>query len=407
MIKNFFGISQNVFVLSLVSLLNDFAGETIKRTLPLFLVNIAGIGTGIVGIIEGAAESAATLIQAPVGRFSDITHRRKIFVLTGRLLQVCRVLLILPQTAFSVGLIRLADRAGKGLGTAPRDALLSDSATNNTQGRSFGFLRAADSVGAVLGLLIASAVIFYFDPKISVLTLPIFTVIVAIGAVPTILNVFLIAAFVREAPNHRADTPFFKFNLGKPFTVFLLISVLFTIGSFSEAFLILRAQSVGIPLYKVFLIIAAFSAVTSLVFLPAGILSDRLGRKKFLILGWLIGGFSLLGFGFASTWWHILVFYLVFGIHLGATEGISRAFIVDLVPADLKATAFGVYNTVVGATLFPASVIAGILWQTISPTTPFFLATFTSIAAAILLLFFREPQLMTPAKGWSASGGND
>lgn len=394
---SFLKVPRNVFILSVVSFLNDFAGETIKRTLPLYLVNIVGAGAGIVGIIEGVAESAATLIQAPAGRLSDLSKKRKIFVLAGRLLQVSRVFLIFPQTAVSVGFIRLADRAGKGLGTAPRDALLSDSAAKDIQGKTFGFLRAADSAGAVLGLLVAAIVAFYFfDPKILTLTPKIFTVIVAIGAVPTVINVFLISFFVKEAKNHFVDPPFFKFNLGKPFVSFLAISVFFTLGNFSEAFLILRAQNAGIPLYQVFLIIAAFSAVTSAVFLPAGILSDKLGRKRFLLLGWLIAAVAYFGFGLSKTFFGIFIFYLVFGIYLGATEGVAKAFIVDLVPEDLKATAFGVYNTLVGATLFPASAIAGILWQTTGSATPFFFASAISIISAVALLFFREPRQINP-----------
>lgn len=391
--KKFFGVSQNVFVLSVVSLLNDFAGETIKRTLPLFLVNIAGASTSIVGVIEGLAESFATLIQAPAGYLSDILQKRKIFVLVGRLLQVARVFLILPQTAISVGLIRLTDRAGKGLGTASRDALLSDSANHFTQGRSFGFLRAADSVGAVVGLLLAALITYYFSPNLQLLTPITFKIIVLAGAVPTILNVFLIAAFVREVKNNTEDPPFLKFDLGRPFKIFLAISILFTIGAFSEAFLILRAQNVGVPLYQIFLIIAAFSAVTSLVFLPTGILSDRLGRKKFLVFGWLIAAISLAGFGIADSSWQILIFYLLFGVYFGATEGISRAFIVDLVPANLKATAFGVYNTFTGAALFPASVIAGLLWQTLSPAAPFYFAAVVALISATALFILPIKQV--------------
>lgn len=167
--KKFFGVSQNVAVLSLVSLLNDFAGETIKRTLPLYLVNIVGAGTSVVGVIEGMAESIATLIQAPTGRLSDVVRKRKIFVLAGRLLQVSRVFLIFPQTAATIGFVRLADRAGKGLGTAPRDALISDSTEATTQGRAFGFLRAADSAGAVLGLLVAAIVTWQLSPNLQLL----------------------------------------------------------------------------------------------------------------------------------------------------------------------------------------------------------------------------------------------
>ncbi len=388
--KKFFGVSQNVAVLSLVSLLNDFAGETIKRTLPLYLVNIVGAGTSVVGVIEGMAESIATLIQAPTGRLSDVVRKRKIFVLAGRLLQVSRVFLIFPQTAATIGFVRLADRAGKGLGTAPRDALISDSTEATTQGRAFGFLRAADSAGAVLGLLVAAIVTWQLSPNLQLLTPEIFKIIVVIGAVPTILNVLLIRFFVKEAKNHLSDSPFLNFDLGKPFKIFLAISVIFTLGTFSEAFLILRAQSVGIPLYQIFIILAVFSAVTSIVFLPAGILSDRLGRKRFIILGWLTAAAAFAGFALSSSAWHIWIFYLLFGVFFGTTEGVARAFIVDLVPANLKATAFGVYNTFVGVTLFPSSVIAGFLWQTFSPAAPFFFSATIAVIAAALLLFFKE-----------------
>lgn len=388
--KKLFGLHPNVFFLGLTSLLNDISSEMIFTLLPLFLTNILGVSTIIVGLIGGISGSADALFRILSGWYSDKIGRRKSLAVFGYALSaVAKPFMFIAASWGAVTGIRFVDRVGKGVRNAPRDALVADSVTSQQRGKAFGIQRAMDTSGAVIGLAVAALIIYLVQGNAAELELPTFHWMVIVGSVPGILGVLVILFLVREAKKSRSAAAPDKLNnqarakFSTQFKIYLAILGVFTLGNTSDFFAILRAQNLGNSLIYVALILVMFNAIYTAVSTPAGILSDKLGRRGLLIIGWLIYAAVYAGFAVANASWVVWLLFAVYGVYYGIIEGVSRAFVADLVPAERRGTAYGWYNGVLSIALLPASLIAGWLWSAVSPASTFYFAALMAFLAAI------------------------
>jgi MFS family permease len=402
--KKVLGVSRNVFALGWVSFLTDVSSEMIFTVVPLFLLNVLKVSTPIIGFIEGLAEGTASLLKLASGWLSDRLGRRKGLALFGYSLSTLAKPFLYIASSWGVVLaVRWTDRVGKGIRTAPRDALVADCAAANERGRSFGFHRGMDTLGAVVGLSLAALIVYLVQRGGLELTRDSFQTLVLVGIGPAALAVLILLFFVRErkkaaTPKACDAAPVQPECKGPPkvmsdgrFKIFLVIIVLFTLGNSSDAFLILRAQNLGFTVYETLLLFVAFNLVYALAALPAGMVSDKLGRRRVIIAGWSIYALAYLGFGLASQLWHVWLLFALYGLYYGVAEGVSRAFVCDLVPVEKRGTAYGWYHTAVGLSLLPASVIAGWLWHVIGPAAPFYFGAAVAGTAMLgLTLFIRE-----------------
>ena len=390
---------RNVFFLGMVSLLTDVSSEMIFNLLPLFLLNVLRVGTPVIGLIEGIAEGIASLLKVLSGWLSDRLGRRKgLAVLGYSLSTLAKPFLYFATTWGAAGSVRFVDRVGKGIRTSPRDALIADSSPTGEMGRSFGFHRGMDTFGAVLGLSVAALVVYIVQRGGIELTRDAFQKVVLIGIIPAVLAVLVLLFFVRER-RKEADyestatlSDKRQFEAGESekgfdlrFKVFLALVVVFTLGNSSDVFLILRAQNLAFSVPGILLLLVAYNIVYALVSFPAGLVSDRLGRRAIIVIGWAIYAVAYLGFGLVSSPSHVWLLFALYGLYYGVAEGVTRAYVADLVPAQRRGTAFGLYHTAVGLSLLPASLIAGWLWHLIGPEAPFFFGA--AMAGAAMLGF--------------------
>jgi MFS family permease len=389
--KKYFGLSKNTFIFGFVSLLNDFSSEITVRTLPLFLSNVLGVKTSIIGLIEGIADTTATLLKIFSGYISDKIGKRKKLVTIGfSLSALSKPLLYFANSWAWVLVIRFMDRVGKGIRTSPKDALIAESSTKGDRGKSFGFNRAADPIGAVLGLIVAASLLYFTSKGVGSLTTDLYHKLVLISIIPALGSVLLIVFFVKDikkSEDKNVVMPKFSIKeFDKPFRYFLIILLIFTLGNSSDAFLILRAQNLGMSVLNIFIMLALFNLVTSIFSLISGRLSDKIGRSKLIISGWVIYALIYLGFAFAKNTSHVFILYILYGIYYGCTEGVAKAFIADIVPSNKRGTAYGLYNGVIGLMALPASFIAGIMWQYINISSPFILGSVLAIIAIIMMI---------------------
>ncbi len=393
-------LSRNVIILGFVSFLNDISSEMTITILPLFLANVLGVRTPIIGLIEGMAETTASLTKIYAGWISDRVRKRKALALAGYgISSLTKPLLYFANSWLFVGVIRFADRVGKGIRTAPRDALIADSTAEEHRGLSFGFHRALDTGGAVIGLAAATLIVFFSQKGALALARTTFQRLVLIAAVPGFLAVLLLALGVREVPprNNRAGGPPRLTLRGwdRRFYVFLLAVIVFTLGNSADAFLILRAQTLGIAAAWVALLLVVQNVTYTAVATPAGALSDRWGRYRLILFAWGIYALVYLGFAVARTAWHVWILFAIYGVYYGIGEGVSKALVADVVPPEKWGTAYGLYHAAIGLTALPASVIAGVLWQGIGawpgfgPAAPFLFGAAMAALAALILIFQR------------------
>jgi MFS family permease len=398
-------LHPNIFFLGIVSFLTDVSSEMIFTLMPLFLANILGATTVVIGFIEGLADSTASLVRIISGWLTDRVGKRKPFAFAGYALStIAKPFMYLATTWPMVLAVRFTDRLGKGIRTAPRDALVADSATPENRGQAFGFHRALDTSGAVFGLSIAAIVVFLTQKGALELVHATYRLLVLVGIIPAVIAL-LFFLFIREAkrqsgtPNSAPRLPQNEQSnrkgavgkLNKRFCIFLAVIFVFTLGNSSDAFLVLRAQNVGNSVFSILLMMVLFNAVYASVSTPAGILSDRLGRRRLVLLGWLIYGITYLGFATASASWQVWLLFALYGVYYGLAEGVARALVADLVPANQRGTAYGLFHTVVGVTVLPASTIAGWLWHTISPAATFYFGAGLALLAMLgLACLLRE-----------------
>jgi len=379
-----------VLVLAAVSFLTDASSEIIYPLLPIFLTTVLGTSAAAVGAIEGAAETTSALLKLASGWWSDRASRRKPLVVAGyALASLARPLVAVAQSAAQVLAIRLTDRVGKGIRGSPRDALIAESVDPAIRGRAFGFHRAADHAGAVVGPLIAFALLRWEQ-------LPLRTVFL-FAALPGVLSVIVLVLGVRETPRHaraasatkKAGVPSLDVSLGRAFWTFLASVLLFTLGNSTDAFLILRANQLGVSVALIPILWAALHVVKSAASVPGGALSDRFGRKPLILAGWAVYAAVYIGFGRATETWHAWALFLAYGTFFGLTEGTQAALIADLVGQARRGTAYGWYYLAVGIGALPASVLFGLIWDRVSPRAAFDVGAGLAFAAALVLLAVR------------------
>jgi MFS family permease len=382
-------LDPTVRALGVVSLLNDFSSEVAVRTLPLFLANVLGVRIAIIGLIEGIAESTATLLKLVSGYLSDRTGRKKALALWGYgFSNFTKPLLYFATSWGLVLLVRFLDRVGKGIRTAPRDALIADITAPEFRGRAFGFNKAMDKAGGFLGLVVAAGVLYLTQQNTLTLTRESYEWLVLLAVLPGLAAVGTMAWWVEERPKSpvKSSPVLIWSEMNGRFWAFIGVLTLFTLGNSSDAFLMLRAQTVGFSTVEIFLVVAAFSLVVALTSTKGGTLSDTFGRRGLIIAGWLIYAVIYLGFAFASTRWHIWILYTGYGLYYGAFLGASGAAVADLVPQHLRGTAYGIFNAALGVAAFPASLIAGLLWDWYGPAAPFLFGSVLAVLATIGLL---------------------
>lgn len=396
-------LPRSVVAIGLVSLLNDSSSEIIYPLLPVFLSLALGASPAVVGLIEGAAETASSLLKLFSGYFSDRRGRRKIFVVLGYgLANFARPFLAFASNWHQVLAIRLADRAGKGIRTAPRDAMIADTVTVGERGLAFGFHRAMDHAGAVIGPLIGYLLVRLLATNPSAPTARDFTHIFLLASIPALAAVIVVILFVREPSIKKAETPitidsqdlsFREFDTN--FKRFLFLVALFTLSNSSDAFLLLRAQTVGVAIVTIPLLWAMLHLSKVLSSLLGGDLSDRLGRRRLIATGWLLYAAVYVGFAFVGNTTSVWILFLIYGIYFGLTEGVEKALVADLVPSHQRGTAYGLYNLAFGITVLPASLLMGGLWKWLGPEVAFLVSAALGATAALLLLAVVKARMHT------------
>jgi MFS family permease len=390
---------RNVWAVSLTSFFMDISSEMVINILPLFLSNVLGVKTNIIGLIEGVAETTSSLLKMFSGWFSDKVGGRKWLAVAGYGISAfSKPFFYFANTWGLVAGARWADRVGKGIRTAPRDALVADSVQEEQRGLAFGFHRAADTAGAMLGLIIALLVTWLAQRESAMLSASTFRTIVIISIFPAALAVLALAIGVKETIKKKQyDMPKFAFkSLGKPFMTFMMIVAIFDLGNSSDAFLVLRAQERGLNILGILGMLITFNLIYTLISTPAGALSDKIGRRRIIVAGWLIYAAIYLGFALARTGVHIWLLYAIYGLYYGLAYGTSKALVADLVPEALRGTAYGTYNGILGILDLPASLIAGILWQGLGnwqgfgASAPFYFGAGTALLAALLMVIWQK-----------------
>ena len=399
--QRIWGLNPNVFFLGMVSLLTDISSEMIFTLVPLFLSNVLKAPFTVIGLIGGLSESVDAIFRIFSGWISDKVGKRKPLAVLGYSIStIAKPFMYLATSWGAVLGIRFSDRIGKGIRSSSRDALIADSVSAAERGKGFGLHRAMDTLGAVLGLVIAAIIIYLVQGGGLQLSLETYQWIVLVGIAPAVLAVLVLLVFVHEKGRKPSPGSSSRSGLNLSglmtgfdtrFKVFLVIMAVFTLGNSSDFFVILRAQNLEVSLIQVVLMLVLLNVIEATISLPAGMLSDRLGRKRVITLGWFIYALVYLGFALASNSWQIWLLFAGYGIYYGIVEGVARAFVADLVVEEKRGTAYGLYHGVVGITLLPASLLAGWLWQAYSPAAPFYLgAALAFIAMLGMLALIRE-----------------
>lgn len=371
---------MTVIILGLVSLLTDISTEMVYPLLPIYLTSVLGATPAIVGMIEGIAESLASLLKAYSGYVSDKVKKRKALAIFGYgAATLSRVFLFLATSWGWVLTGRIIDRFGKGIRTAPRDALIADASDQKYLGRSFGLHRALDTLGAVIGIAVAYILFSTVHEG--------YTSIFLVSLLPAILGVGLLF-FVKEKKNSTSSkirpNPLAGWKQLNPnLKAFFLVVFLFTLGNSSNQFLLLKAKHIGFSAGQVILVYLVYNIVYSLVSYPAGRLSDRMGRRTVLVMGYLSYGLVYLGFALAKAPVAIWALFGIYGLYSGLTEGVEKALVSELCPGDKRATMLGIHASLVGVGLFPASLIAGLLWNALGAPAPFCFGGIMGLLAAI------------------------
>lgn len=386
-------LHRNVWVVTATSLLTDISSEMIVYLIPLFLANVLGVRTAVVGLIDGVAETTASLTKIYSGALSDKLGQRKWITVAGYAIStIAKPFLYIANTWGWVLGVRFADRVGKGIRNPPRDALVADSVDTTQRGLAFGIHRAGDTFGAFLGLGLAAAIVWLTQSQAEFLSRSTFQLAILVSVIPAVLAVIVLALGARDvAKKNPSATPSLSLNgFDKRFKYFLVIVVLFTLGNSSDSFIVLRGQERGLNVLQIMFMVMTFNLVYAVLAGPLGALSDRIGRRRLILFGWLTYGLVYLGFALSQTGWQVWALFALYGIYYAATEGVAKALIADLVPESQRGKAYGLYAAAVGLTALPASLIAGLLWQGLGAWTgfgasaPFFFGAAMAILAGIM-----------------------
>ena len=383
---------RNVYLLGLVSLFTDLSSQMVFPLLPLFMTSVLGAGAIMVGLVEGGAEAVASILKAFSGMWSDRLRRRKPFVIAGYALSaLAKPLFAVVGSVGGVLGIRLTERLGKGLRNAPRDALIAESVDPENRGKAFGFHRSMDGIGSVLGALAA----FLLLPALG------FRKLFLVAIIPGIIAIFFTFLIVerrkkRERVEEHSEEKKRKISfraLPSNLKVYIFAAAVFTLGHFGYAFLLLRAKDVGLADVRAILFYVIFYIVYTIVSIPAGALSDRIGRKPVLLFSYPFFGLISILLWLSATSWMVFTCFVLYGIFYGMIDGVQRAFVADLAPDGLKATSLGAFHSAIGLAALPGGLISGILWQQISPSATFAFGAVMSLTGMLLLAFVSNPIL--------------
>jgi MFS family permease len=372
--KGWRSLPRNVWVVTAGSFLTDISSEMIVYLIPLFLANVLGVRTSVIGLIEGVAETTASLVKLYSGALSDKLGKRKFLVVTGYSLSTfSKPFLYFASTWGWVLGVRFMDRVGKGIRTAPRDALIAGSIDEKQRGLAFGVHRAGDTAGAFVGLAAAAYIVWMNQGSAPDLSRATFQIAVLASFIPALLAVIVLAIGVREIPGTgTGKAPVLSLQgLDARFKRFLLVIVLFTLGNSADAFIILRGQERGLDVFQVMAMVLTFNFVYAVLAGPLGALSDKIGRRKLIIGGWIAYGLVYLGLALSQSGGQVWALFSLYGVYYAATEGSAKALVADLVPDEKRGTAYGLYNAAIGLVALPASLIAGLLWQGLGPWAGF------------------------------------
>jgi MFS family permease len=385
-------LGRNVYALGAVSFFTDVSSEMIYPLLPVFLTTVLGASAGFIGTIEGAAESTAALLKLASGWWSDRVERRKPLVVAGYVLaSVVRPLVAVAQSATQVLLIRVSDRIGKGIRSSPRDALIADSVDPTMRGKAFGIRNAADNAGALLGPVIAFALLSWFHLSLRT--------VFWLAAIPGAIAIVVAFTGIREVPRtavlsgKKAEL---SGGMGSRFWAFLAVIFIFTLGNSTDAFLLLRAKQLGVPVALAPILWALLNGVKSASNVPGASLSDRIGRRPILVAGWIVYALVYFLFARATQAWHAWALFAAYGIFFGLTEGTELALVADVVPKERRGAAYGWYYLAIGVGALPASLIFGVLWDRFGSSVAFIVGASLALLAALAMIAM--PRTPTPAQ---------
>ncbi len=375
----------NVFYIGLLSFFGGISQDIFIPILPLYLTNVLGFDKVFIGISEGLVTSGASVFKILSGFFVDRLGKKKPFIFLGYFFSlIARPMLALTASSGLILGLRFLDGIGKGMKDSPKDALIADSTQAHNRGRGFGIARMLDTFGSVIGPLALFGLLYLLQDSVAK-----YHIILLITAIPLVITLLILKFKVQESPvQNKAMETGVKVALPRSFYIFLGIMLLFGLGNSSDAFLILRAQNLGVTLLAIPLVFALFNFVYAVASVPLGTLSDRIGREKVIMLGWLAYALAYAGFAFASASYQIWILFAFYGLYYATTEGVAKAFVADMVPADHRGRAYGIYNAALGVIALPASIIAGLLWEKVSPAAPFMFGATLSCVALLALLFF-------------------
>jgi len=386
--KNSFlkGFTRNLIIVGFVSLFTDLSSQMVFPLIPLYLVSL-GAGAWIVGLVEGAAETTASLLKVFSGFWSDKIKRRKPFVFAGYgLSSITKPLFALTSSWPFILMVRIVERVGKGIRDAPRDAIVAESADSCVRGKAYGFHRAMDGIGSIAGAVLAFLLLPILGFK------NIFLVAFIPGAI-AVVCVFFIREKNRIRETKPKKTAFLKVslkNLPRNLKLFILVSTVFAFGHFGYAFILLKARNIGLSNDTAIFLYVVFYIVYTLFIIPSGILSDKIGRKPVLMMGYLLFAVTAIGLLFTYQIFAILIVFVIYGVFYAMIDGVQRAFVVDLSPPELKATALGTFHTAIGLVALPGGLIAGTIWDKISPEATFIFALALTICSLFLFMFVRN-----------------
>ena len=386
-------LPRNIWAVTFASFFTDISSEMIFNLVPLYLANVLGVGTAIIGLIDGIAETTASLMKVYTGSLSDKLGQRKWLAVAGYSLStISKPFLFIATTWEAVLGVRFSDRLGKGIRTAPRDALVADSIDEKQRGLAFGVHRAGDTAGAFLGLGFAALIVWLTEANGIDLTRHTFQIAVLASFIPAVLGVLVLMGMASEVPmkTKRASALPSLEGLDTRFKLFLFVVLLFTLGNSSDSFIILLGQNRGLDIFQIMLMLMTFNFIYASLSGPLGSWSDKIGRRRLIIGGWIAYGLVYLGLALSNAGWHVWVLYALYGIYYAATDGVGRALVADFVPVERRGAAYGLYNAAIGITVLPASVIAGVLWQGIGSWTgfgasaPFYFGAVLALLAGVL-----------------------
>jgi MFS family permease len=386
-------LPRNLWVVTATSFLTDISSEMIFNLVPLFLANVLRTGTAVIGLIDGLAETTASFMKIYSGVLSDRLGARKWITVAGYSLStISKPFLYIADVWGWVLAVRISDRLGKGIRTAPRDALVADSIDEEQRGLAFGLHRAGDTAGAFIGVLIAAGIVWMTERSAVDLTRRTFQIAVLASILPAVLAVLVLVLGARDTGiRTKSKVPALSLRgMNRRFKLFMFVLVLFTLGNSSDSFIILLGQNRGLSVLHILLMLATFNLIYSTMAGPLGAISDKLGRRRLIVGGWTAYGLVYLGFALSKTGWQVWVLFGLYGLYYAATEGAAKALIADLVAADQRGKAYGIYNAAIGLTAFPASLIAGLLWQGsfgwsgFGPSAPFLFGAGLALLAGVL-----------------------